>query len=256
MKYFITAIAVCISQAAFTQNVKVKVGNTTLNAPLPKDLTNRVFWDQTDLFKFNLDQLTGSIIYSEDTTEAFTRGPRIVNEKFPLQIKVIDKGLRYHEKVDKGFDASLKLLLFSGNIAENQVVEITITDLCYVFMEYEKIPIDSLLKVAKAISSGAKKYYIQGALLTSIEEKFHSKVSGNATLAGSVFGANGKAYKENEKFTQDFRISLTLIDLEKLKFFAGASNLNSEDEKKQFLLASTVKFAKMIKIKQENMSDK
>ncbi len=53
--------------------------------------------------------------------------------------------------------------------------------------------------------------------------------------------SNGKVYNESEKFTEDFRISLTLIDLDKLKFFANSNNLNNAEELKNFIQASTLK---------------
>jgi hypothetical protein len=240
MKKLLVLPALLICLSCFSQG-KVKLARTPLNQTLPQDLTNRVFWNQTDLFKFNIEQLTGSIIYAEDTSGNFTRGPRIVDSGSTLQIKTVENGVRYHAKIDKGFNADLKLLIFSAGISQDQVIDVKITDLLYVFINYEKIPIDSLLKVAKAIKYPGKKYYIQGALLTSIDEQYNSKVSGNGALVGSAFGANGKVYNESEKFTEDFRISLTLIDLDKLKFFANSNNLNNAEELKNFIQASTLK---------------
>lgn len=249
MKALLLLLGLSLSISSYGQTTKVTLGNTPINnLALPQDFTDRVFWNQTDLFKYNLDQLTGSIVYTEKDGENFLRGPRIVDAKSAPQLKTIQNGLVYHSKVDKGFSADLKLFIFSSGITDDQVVDLKITDLTSVFIDYEKIPIEPILTATKNIKGTGRKYYIQGVLLTSVDQQYNSKVTKNGAITGAAFSANGKVYSESEKTVHDFRIALTLIDIDKLTFFKGSSSLSNANDLKQLILSSMVKKSMSIKL--------
>jgi hypothetical protein len=249
MKHFYILTLLFLAVNSFGQSVRIRLSNTSIeNKELPKDFTNRVFWNQTDLFKYNLDQLTGSIIYTDPSTGNFERATRVVDAKSQLQIKSIEKGLLYHSKIDNRFNADLKLFILSAEMANEQVIDITISDILAVFINHDKIPMEEVLKASKNIKTSGKVYYIQGALLTSIEKKYNSKISSEGSITGTVFATNGSLYNEDIATSSDFRISLTLLDLSQISFFKGSKNLENADDLKDIVQSSTVKKPLLIKI--------
>src|SRR4051812_36189593 len=105
--------------------------DATLNEALPIDFKNRILWEQTDLFKYNLDQLVGHMIFDEDGSGHFKRGNRYV-KKSP-EIKVIDSGIIYHSKIDRGAAAQGGYLVLAAELTNNVTMDISITDSAQVF---------------------------------------------------------------------------------------------------------------------------
>lgn len=204
------------------------------NKELPSDFKSRVFWTQTDNFKYNLEQLAGHVIYSESKAGEFSRGPRYIKANAPPALRPIDDGTVYQSKIDSSASVQGSYLIFAGNMKAEQTADVLIVDTAQVFIEYENVPVAELEREArKPRRSGQSAYYIQAVLLASVTTKYGSKIAGDASgVVGNTFGAKGNVYNEEDAISKDVRISLLLIDLDRyriLKDGAGARPMSSTE---------------------------
>jgi hypothetical protein len=204
------------------------------NKVLPDDFKNRVLWAETDIFKYNLEQLAGHVVYAKAEGK-FDRGVRLVKKDRTPTLKAVDKGRVYHSKIDKGAAAEGNYLAFAAKFDDTQTEDVTIIDTAQVFIPYDDVPIDDLLKEAdKPLPPDvSKRYYVQAVLLATVTRIATSKISANASgVVGDAFGAKGNVYKQDEEGSTDYRISLLLIDLEKMKMLkqgSGAQPIESSE---------------------------
>ncbi|MFY0602601.1 MAG: hypothetical protein JXQ93_01530 [Flavobacteriaceae bacterium] len=210
----------------------IEFASTSFNERIPEDLKNRTFWKNTDIFKYELQQLTGSIIFTKDDGETYERGARIIRENKPPVLKLIKDGYLYTSKVDNKLQTSVTVLSFSSSLNSKQAVDVKIADISRSFINYEDIPIKKVIDTIKKLElSDYKKYYIQGALLTSIVTTTGTEIDVNAkAVAGSAYGAEAKVYNEKTESIRDYKISLLLIDLDKVGRFITGSNLKEDDD--------------------------
>ena len=190
------------------------------NKGLPEDFKRRVLWAETDIFKYNLEQLAGHVIYAKAAVGQYDRGPRYVKPQKAPVLKVIDSGQIYHSKIDRGAQAEGSYLAFAAALSDDQTADVNIIDTAQVFIPYEDVPMEDLLKeAAKPAPSGTtKRYYIQGVLLATVTTQYGVKIKADASgVVGNAFGAKGNVYNEEMTVGRDFRISLLLIDIDKLK---------------------------------------
>ncbi len=198
------------------------------NKDLPEDFKRRVLWNDTAIFKYNLEQLAGHVIYAKAMAGQYDRGQRYIKPgKSPVS-KVIDSGQIYHSKIDNGAKAQGSYLAFAANLSNDQTAEVNIIDTAQVFIPYEDVPVDDLLKeAAKPVEPGTtNRYYIQGVLLSTVTTQYGIKINADASgVVGDAFGAKGNVYNQEQGISRDFRISLLLIDINKLKELHSAGRL-------------------------------
>lgn len=227
----------------------LKFADTPLNKALPQDYKNRVLWNETDVFKYNLEQLVGHIIYEEGTNGGYARGPRIVDRSKPPVMKAIEGGTIYESKIDRGAAAEGSYLAFAAKMDAKQSAEVQIIDNSQVFIPYENIPIGDLLKAGASTNGARKRFYIQGVLLAGVLTKYSSEITADASgVVGNTFGAKGNVYNERGEIARDVRISLLLLDLDKLSLLSSASNLKAA-EVNRTLRAATAKGIKIESLK-------
>ncbi|MBU8900926.1 hypothetical protein KRR26_35545 [Corallococcus sp. M34] len=209
------------------------------NKGLPEDFKRRVLWNETDLFKYNLEQLAGHVIYSKASAAEYDRGPRLVTNGKSPSFKLIDNGQVYHSKVDNGAKAEGSYLAFASTMSAEQTADVSIIDTAQVFIPYEDVPVDELVKIAEASApQGVKRYYIQGVLLASVTTRYGAKINADASgIVGDTFGAKGSVYNEQQAVGRDFRISLLLIDIDRMAMLKKAPQLNPQ-AKSAFIKAS------------------
>ena len=198
------------------------------NKGLPEDFKRRVLWNETDIFKYNLQQLVGHVIYAKGQTGEYDRGPRYVKLGTSPALKVVDSGQVYQSKIDNGAEAEGSYLSFAAKLSDSQTVDVNIIDTAQVFIPYEDVPVDDLLKEANkpAPSGTTKRCYVQGVLLATVMTQYGVKVNADASgVVGNAFGAKGNVYNEEQTVSRDFRISLLLIDLDRLAQLHAAPGL-------------------------------
>jgi hypothetical protein len=200
------------------------------NKALPEDFKRRVLWNETDIFKYNLEQLAGHVIYAKGPAGEFDRGPRYLKPDKHPALKVVESGEVYHSKIDSGAQAEGNYLAFAAKLSGDQTASVSIADTAQAFIPYEDVPVENLLaEVQRPIPSGStKRYYIQGVLLATVLTQYGAKINADASgVAGTVFGAKGKVYREDETVSRDFRISLLLIDIDRLAQLSAESGVEA-----------------------------
>lgn len=221
----------------------IKFSSNAVNKTIPDDLKNRTFWSETDIFKYKLEQLTGNIIYTTDSGATFIRGSRVVDEANPPMLETIKDGLLYSSKINRDIETSVSIVAaFKSNLKATNVVDFKVTDIIKSFIDFEKIPLDRIKEIIqKKELKGVKKYYIQGALLTSITSQYANEIKGNAEgVVGGAYGINGKVYNEEATFIQDYKISLALIDLDKLDVLLKGKPLLEDKKQRTDMLKASV----------------
>jgi hypothetical protein len=120
----------------------------------------------------------------------------------------------YQGKVTRGFSAGGNYLIFSANLSDDQAAEVTIKDEVTVgFKDPTQIPYDKLAEEAKNVPQGKRRFFVTGATLTSVAHKYYRATKGDAQIAGTAFGANGKVYVSQDEFVYDPVISLKVEDI-------------------------------------------
>jgi hypothetical protein len=203
----------------------VRFADVAMNKDLPSDYKNRVLWPQTDAFKYNLTQLAGHVIIGNPATGEFERGPRYVKEGFEPTLQVIEDGTVYNSKVNNSAAAKGNYLVFAGSLSGDQAAEVTIVDTNSVFIPYEQVPMEALAEEArKEPEAGKKKYYVQAVVLATVTIKNYRKIAADASsVTGNTFGAEGKVFNETSDVSKDFKISLTLLDVQRFAQVTGSS---------------------------------
>jgi hypothetical protein len=113
-------------------------------------------------------------------------------------------------------------------LSANRTASVTIIDTAQVFIPYADVPVDVLLAEAMkpALPGTTKRYYIQGVLLATVLTQYGQQINADASgVVGNTFGAKGNVYNEEQTVNRDFRISLLLIDLDRLAQLGAASGL-------------------------------
>src|ERR1035437_1697147 len=82
----------------------IRFAPVPLNGPLPENFKKRTLYARTEIFRHQLPEFAGSILYRKGDAGEFDRGARVVKAGFdvPLQtIKDVDAAV-YASKIDRG----------------------------------------------------------------------------------------------------------------------------------------------------------
>jgi len=198
----------------------VKFKDAPINLSLPDYFKARNLYDRTDIWKFKLPELVGFVI-ADSGSGTYDRLRRIVKEGYEAKLEIIpdaDKKV-YSSRIDRGAEIEGSYLLFSAGLQANQMAEVTIEDVSLAFINDADIPWERLTTEAGTHppNSTARRFWIQAALLTTITISYYQEISANASgVVGETFGAKGKVYNKQGTTQKDFKISLELVDLDKL----------------------------------------
>jgi len=195
---------------------------------LPNDIADRNNVIQTAQWREHLDELVGAIlIETEDAqgTKQFTVGiERYLNpnEKPAFRTYSESEGKLLEIITDNQADAKLQILAFGDvNITAEQKMLFQYSDVSDVWLKDGQFNIDALRNEANRSTDPTVKnrYFIQGALLSTMQKKLFTKVQGglSKTVTGIGFSAEGKIYHSTSVFTKDYAIHLTLRDLDLFK---------------------------------------
>src|SRR5436190_24193537 len=101
MKKYVPLLLLGVS-VLFNGCVGVRFADVGLNKNMPDDFKKRNLFDRTDIWKYNLSELAGSVIYKfpdEDTYRRTNRRHLAANYEVPVKTKEL-KTL-YHSKIDQ-----------------------------------------------------------------------------------------------------------------------------------------------------------
>lgn len=204
----------------------IRFAPVALNGPLPENFKKRTLYARTEIFRHQLPEFAGSILYRKGDAGEFDRGARIVKAGFdvPLQtIKDVDAAV-YASKIDRGASVQGSYLAFAASFGEKQTASVDMRDTVMVFIHWNDVPLDELKKVAQSPNPnpGTHRYWVQAALLTAITIDNYAEISGNASaVLGETFGAKGNVYNKQGVTSHDYWISMELLDLETLAKIVG-----------------------------------
>jgi hypothetical protein len=198
----------------------VKFKDAPVNLSMPDYFKTRNLYDRTDIWRFKLPELVGLVI-ADSGSGTYDRLRRIVKDGYEAKLEIIpdaDKKV-YSSRIDRGAAVEGSYLLFSAGLQANQMAELTIEDVSLAFINDADIPWERLRAeaVIQPPNSNARRFWIQGALLTTITINYYQEISANASgVVGETFGAKGKVYNKQGTTQRDFKISLELVDMDQL----------------------------------------
>ena len=192
----------------------VRFTEEALNKKLPEDFTHRNLYTPTDIMKYHLDELAGSILYRMPNETEYRRVERIAAKE--VHVEPIKAQVLYNSKVTNGASVQGSYLAFTADMKFDQVAEVTIQDTAQAFIPWNDVPADSLkVEKTKPLPPGARRYYVQGALLATIDKEYFHEISANASgQIGNTTGVGGKVYNSDKEIIRDFKISLLLVDID------------------------------------------
>lgn len=199
----------------------IKFAPVPLNNALPQSFKERTLYPRTEIFRHQLPELAGSILYRKGGTNEFDRGARVIKPgvEVPLQtIKETDAAV-YSSKIDRGASVQGSYLAFAASLGEKQTASVDMRDTVMVFIHWNDVPLDELSKLVQSPNPnpGTHRYWVQAALVTAITIDNYAEISTSASgVLGETFGAKGNAYNKQGATTHDYWISMELLDLEKL----------------------------------------
>lgn len=199
----------------------IRFKEAPFNLKLPDYFKTRNLYEKTDIWRFKMPEPVGSIISGEPGSASYERVKRIVKEGYVAKLEVIQDSDRkvYSSRIDQGIALEGSYLAFAANIGANRMAEVNIEDTSLVFINDADIPCEELVAKANTPNPNpaARRYWIQAALLSDITINYFTEISANASgVVGETFGAKGKVYNKQSGTTRDFKISLELIDIDKL----------------------------------------
>jgi len=203
----------------------VSFTSTPIITHLPKDIADRNNYLNTADWKYELAELAGSILILYKTPvdgKMYDLGKRIINKNLEPKVEIITGGEIAKYLIDNHVEEKLKVIgLGDVQLSNKDKVEFTYTDTTRVFIKQIDWDYQALKEEANK-NFGANieaRYFIQGALLSSIQRKKYSEVNSGLTtiIEGTGLKAGGKIYSSNSAIEKDFTIHLTLRNLDDFK---------------------------------------
>lgn len=198
----------------------VRFADEGINKGLPEDWKNRIVYKQTDILKYDISQIPGQILFCTDVAEGEKdckiQVDRYVKNGTGVLIKT-PEAIVYNSKIDSKASAQGSYLAFAAQIQAGHVEEVSITDSIVVYYKFEDVPIAELKRYAATVSSppGVKRYWIQGALLSTINRNSLTEIDADAkSVIGNTAGVSGKVYNKGITIQNDYRLSFLLADLD------------------------------------------
>jgi len=220
MKKAFTAIVVCCSMLLLIGCQGVTFLDRNINLKLSPEMLGRSLFTDTEILKRHLEEVPGYI--------AVDNGDGILQAVLPLQTggfippvtPIHDDKAFYHSVIDQEAGAQGSYLaLLSVDLSAKQTAEVTITETAEAYIPKERVPWQTIAEWGKAHPPrpGQKRFYVQGALLSTVSKTIYSEIKGNATVDGGMaFGAKGKVYAsdKNTQTSNQAYIGTHLLDVD------------------------------------------
>jgi hypothetical protein len=201
----------------------VKFTDRVINQPLSLDMLGRNIVVDTEIMKRHLEEIPGYIVVDDGTGKLDPVAP-ILDTFTPPVTPITDEKAFFHGIIDSNWGGGGSYLtLVSGGLDVKRKAEVTITETAEAYIPKGNVPWQKIVQWATQhppSSQGQKRYYVQGALLSTISRTVYTEVSANATVAGgAAFGAEGKVYATDKttETTNFAYIGVHLLDVDKIK---------------------------------------
>jgi hypothetical protein len=221
----------------FTGCAGIKFRDRDINLKLSDEMLGRSLFKDSEILKRHLEEIPGYIAVDDGSGTLQAVLPLQTNGFIPPVTPIKDEKAFYHSFIDQsaGVQGSY-LAILSADLSTKQTAEVTITETAEAYIPRDKVPWQAIAKWAKdnPPPPGEKRYYVQGALLSSVAKTIYVEVSANATVdGGSAFGAKGKVYATDKSTqTSNFAfIGTHLIDADKIPYIPpGVRRIMSRGE--------------------------
>ncbi len=224
MKKAFTAIAACSLMMLFTGCAGVKFMDRNINMKLSDEMLGTSVFKDTEIVQRHLEDIPGYIAIDDGSGTLQAVLPLQTNGFKPPVTPIKDDKAFYHSVIDQSAGAQGSYLaLISADLSTKQTAEVTITETAEAYIPRDKVPWQAIAQWAKAHPPrpGEKRYYVQGALLSSVAKTIYLEISTNATVeGGTAFGAKGKVYATDKNTQTSNRafIGTHLIDVDKIPY--------------------------------------
>jgi hypothetical protein len=221
-KAFIT-IAACSLMMLLT-GCGVKFIDRNINLKLSDEMLGTSLFKDTEILKRHLEDIPGYIAVDDGSGTLQAVFPLQTNGYKPSVTPIRDDKAFYHSVIDQsaGIQGSY-LAILSADLGTKHTAEVTITETAEAYIPKENVPWQAIAQWAKTNPPrpGEKRFYVQGALLSTVSKTTYVEISANATVdGGTAFGAKGKVYA-TDKTTQTSNyafIGTHLIDVDKIPY--------------------------------------
>jgi hypothetical protein len=120
---------------------------------------------------------------------------------------------RFSDKIDNKAGVDASVMTFVAKLAGKQAAEVVVSDTTTMIVPDDAIDIPKLQRLAdEALQpEECERFFIRGAIVTTITYRVATEVDGSATVSGAAFGANGRIYNAARKYSLDYRLGLTVL---------------------------------------------
>jgi hypothetical protein len=221
MRSHITALVAMICLSVLT-GCGVTFADRVINQPLSTDMLGRSVVKDTEILKRHLEEIPGYIVVDGGNGDLEPVVPVLIDYTPPVTAITGEEAF-YHSIIDRTAGAQGSYLqLITASLDIKYKAEVTITETAEAFIPKANVP---WVKIAQWATDhppvqGQKRYYVQGALLSTVSSTVYGEVSANANVdGGAAFGAGGKVYA-TDKTTQTTNrayIGVHILDVDKVR---------------------------------------
>lgn len=218
---------------------------TTLNAPLPRDFTGRLFYPDSASARSKLGEVVGQVltIHQDNTVDPLDIERYVLGGAMG-KVTALDKGQgsSYHSKLSQEYKASVKgtyLASISTELVGGQLMEVAISDVVYSSLKLAQLDKAKLRKLAQGdMPLGVKRRcVIVAAWVASVDYRVFSKLSSMSSIAhGDLFQAGGELYVTESTLSHDSAVSLDCRDFGRTA--GAAKGIESPSELDELLMKS------------------
>jgi hypothetical protein len=188
-----------------------------LNGKLPQTFYERSFYKGLSATTYDLFTLPGKIVKKTGKNTYKILTPiQLIKSGTVLENDYIEDGLLFKDYLAKGMSANGSYVIGSFEANNDQVVEITLTDVLKAFPKQEVLDIEKLKKHQEQIKDredSEQYYFIQSATLTIGTGRIFNSSKFKKDINSVYLTASGEIYKTNEQIKKERIITVELISL-------------------------------------------
>lgn len=186
----------------------------------PSELNERAYFRAPGIYIRNLSGLVAHVLYPKKRQgacpDSYSAADISIDQYLQPNAKLEPDTTaveRYSDKIDAKASVDASVVTFATHLGTHQAAEVLVVDTMSIIVPDSAIDIERLKnEVAhKLADDDCQPYFIRGAIVTTVTYRTATEVHGDATVSGSVFGANGKIYSAASKYSLDYRLGVTVL---------------------------------------------
>jgi hypothetical protein len=220
MKRAFTAIVVFCLMLLSIGCQGVKFLDRNINLKLSEEMLGRSLFTDTEILKRHLEEVPGYIAVDKGNGTLEAVLPLQTGGFIPPVTAITDDKSFYHSVIDQTAGAQGSYLsILSVDLTAKQTAEVLIKEAAEAWIPRDKVPWQAIAEWGRnhPPRPGEKRFYVQGALLSTVSKTVCTEISANATVDGGIaFGAKGKVYgsDKNTQTSNHAYIGTHLLDVD------------------------------------------